>query len=155
MSNLLQHGTAHQTPKCIIIHAMGEYIIESGWENHAVQYLNRIGLSSHSLIAPDGENYRCRKDTQGAYHALGHNTDTLGLEFLVSGVHNYGTFLEAIKSPYLTSQQYQEGVAQVRYWKRVWGITEVLRHSDISPERKVDPGAGFPWKMFMRDINNE
>ena len=146
------YGAAVQSPEMIIIHAMGEYIGESGWKNHAVNYLNREGLSAHSIIAPDGVNYRCRDDNQGAYHAKNYNTNSLGLEFLVTGVHSYGTFLEAIKNPYLTTKQYQEGVNQVRYWMHHWGITKVVRHSDVSPERKVDPGNGFPWAMFRRDI---
>ena len=149
---LLSHGASHQTPNKIIIHAMGEFIGAPGWKNHAVQYLARVGLSAHAIIAPDGENYRCRKDNQGAYHALGHNTDTLGLEFLVSGVHTYSTFLNTIRTPYITTQQYEVGVEQVKFWIKHWGITEVLRHSDISPERKVDPGDGFPWVMFKKDI---
>jgi N-acetyl-anhydromuramyl-L-alanine amidase AmpD len=148
----LDHGTAIQTPKRIIIHSMGEFIGEAGWQNHAVQYLDKVGLSAHSIIAPDGVNYRCRDDNQGAYHALGHNTDTLGLEFLVEGVHTYSSFLKAISQPYLTAIQYEIGVEQVKYWIKHWGITEVLRHSDISPERKVDPGDGYPWAMFKKDI---
>jgi len=153
----LPDGASSQTPKRIIIHAMGEYIGAPGPENHAVQYLASIGLSAHAIIAPDGTNYRCRGDIEGAYHALGHNTDTLGLEFLVAGVHTYGTFLNTIRTPYITAQQYEVGVEQVKFWMKHWGITEVLRHSDISPERKVDPGEGFPWAMFLRDIgiNND
>ena len=148
----LDHGAAQQTPKRIIIHAMGEYIGQPGWKNHAVQYLAGVGLSAHAIIAPDGTNYRCRTDTQGAYHALGHNTDTLGLEFLVQGVHIYDTFLQTIRKPYITAEQYEVGVQQVKTWIKQWGITKVLRHSDISPERKVDPGKGFPWEMFLKDI---
>jgi len=146
------NGAKNQTPKRIIIHAMGEYIGEPGWKHHAVQFLDGIKLSAHAIIAPDGENYRCRADTQGAYHALGHNTDTLGLEFLVQGVHTYASFLDSIRTPYLYPEQYEVGVEQVKTWIKHWGITEVLRHSDISPERKVDPGDGFPWAMFIKDV---
>lgn len=149
---LLDHGSPNQTPDKIYVHAMGEYIAGTGWKNHAVQYLDSRGWSAHSFIAPDGVNYRGRRDDQGAYHALGHNTNSLGIEFLVKGVHDYGSFLKAIDRPYLTPEQYKEGVIQVRYWMQHWGITDVQRHSDISPERKVDPGNGFPWAMFRRDI---
>lgn len=148
----LKAGAKSQTPKRIIIHSMGEFIDLPGGGKHAVSYLAGVGLSAHAIIAPDGTNYRCRKDTQGAYHALGHNTDTLGLEFLVQGVHTYGTFLQTIRKPYITAEQYEVGVQQVKEWIKHWGITEVLRHSDISPERKVDPGDGFPWLMFLKDI---
>lgn len=146
------HGSMVQLPNTIVIHAMGEYIGSPGWKNHAVNFLNRTGLSAHSNIAPDGVDYRCRNDNQGAYHALNHNTNTLGLEFLVGGVHTYSSFLKAISQPYLTEIQYKVGVERVKYWIKRWGITKVVRHSDLSPERKVDPGDGFPWEMFKTDI---
>lgn len=146
------YGASIQIPNRIIIHSMGEYIGKPGWETHAVQYLYSIGLSAHAIIGPDGIPYRCRTDTQGAYHAKGHNTNTLGLEFLVPGVHTYSSFLQTINTPYITAKQYEVGVEQVKSWIEKWGITEVVRHSDISPERKVDPGDGFPWLMFLKDI---
>lgn len=148
----LKHGAGDQIPNKIIIHSMGEFIGIDGWANHAIQFLDRKGWSAHSFIAPNGINYRCRDDTQGAYHALSHNTDSLGLEFLVPGVHTYSSFLKAISKPYVDSIQYRAGVAQVKYWIKHWGITNIVRHSDIDPDRKVDPGEGFPWNMFLHDI---
>ena len=150
----LDHGANHQDPKIIVVHSMGEYIAGHGWEHHAVQFLNTLPkpLSAHSLVAPDGTNYRCRKDTEGAYHALNHNTDSLGIEFLVEGNHNYSSFLKAIKDPYLTKLQYEAGVEQVREWIELYDIHTVVRHSDLSPERKVDPGDGFPWDKFLIDV---
>lgn len=146
-------GAPSQTPKTVIIHAMGEYIAGDGWDNHAVQYLKRIGLSAHSLIAPDGINYRCRKDEQGAYHAKGHNTDSLGMEILVKGNHDYTSFLSAIQTDYITEKQYNESVSQAKEWLEIWDIENFVRHSDISPERKVDPGDGFPWSDFLNSVN--
>lgn len=148
----LKHGAKKQTPELIVIHAMGEFIGGDDWHSHAVQYLNKTGLSAHSLVAPDALNYRLRKDTEGAYHAKGFNTDSLGLEFLVAGVHNYNTFLETIKTPYLTDGQYLAGVEQVKEWIDLWPIKKIVRHSDLSPERKVDPGDGFPWQQFLNDV---
>lgn len=152
-----EHGFSRQEPTSIIIHAMGEYISGSNWENHAVQFLNKIGLSAHSLIAPKntkGEvvNYRLRNDNEGAYHAKRFNKDSLGMEFLVAGQHDYASFLEAIKTDYLTEGQFQLGLSQVREWLNIWPITSIKRHSDVSPERKVDPGEGFPWQDFLNDI---
>jgi len=141
-----------QFPDTIVIHAMGEFIAGNEWNNHAVHYLNSIGLSAHSLIAPDGTNYRCRNDNESAYHAAGFNTNSLGLEFLVPGQHSYMSFLEAIKHNYITDEQYEAGVLQVREWIDLWPIKKIVRHSDISPERKVDPGVGFPWQQFLNDL---
>ena len=148
----LDHGKSINEPKIIVVHAMGEYIGGNGWDNHAVQYLNKAGLSAHSLIAPDATNYRCRLDSETAYHALGFNTDTLGMEALVEGVHDYASFLKAIDKPYLSKIQYQCMVEQAIEWKQMHDIIKIVRHSDLSPERKVDPGNGFPWKMFLNDV---
>jgi len=145
-----------QVPEIIVVHAMGEFIGGDDWKDHAVQFLANVkpdALSAHSLIAPDATNYRCRLDTECAYHAAGYNTNSLGIEFLVAGEHNYGTFLEAIRVPYLTKIQYDAGVEQVREWLHLWPtIKKIVRHSDLSPERKVDPGLGFPWQKFLNDV---
>jgi N-acetyl-anhydromuramyl-L-alanine amidase AmpD len=147
----LAHGKEGSKPKLIIIHAMAESIIDDGgWD--AVEYLDKIGLSAHSLIYPNGVNVRCRHDNQTAYHAKGYNSDSLGIEFLVPGTHDYGSFIEAIKTPYLSEEQYQSGLYQVREWIRLHDIQEIARHCDKDPYRKVDPGDGFPWEDFLHDL---
>jgi len=147
------YGAAHQSPQMIVVHSMGEYVAdESGGYMHAVDFLDRQGLSAHALVSPDGTLYRCRDDAQGAYHARGFNAASLGIEVLVKGRHDYGSFASAISKPYLTPEQYEAVVAQCREWVRAYGITRVVRHSELSPGRKVDPGAGFPWFNFLRDI---
>jgi len=132
---------------------MAEYI-EDGITYHAVDYLNKLGLSAHSLITPSGVNIRCRKNGEGAYHAKNFNTDSLGIEILVPGVHTYQTFIRKIQEPYCTQIQYDSTVSQVKDWIRIFGITEIKRHSDIDPTRKKDPGDGFPWTQFLEDVWN-
>ena len=112
------------------------------------------GLSAHGLIAPNGDTYVCRDDDQGAYHARGYNRDSLGVEFLVQGHHDYGSFIEAIKSPWVSEEQLEAGIAAVKGWVDAYHIPRdrVVRHSDISPGRKVDPGAGFPWEDFLNEV---
>ena len=144
-----------QVPEIIVVHAMGEFINGDGWRDHAVQFLRTAKpypLSAHSLVAPDGTNYRCRLDTECAYHAGGYNKNTLGIECLVAGEHNYGSFVSTISKPYLANDQYNEVVRQAREWLELWPIKKIVRHSDLSPERKVDPGDGFPWQDFLNDV---
>ena len=149
----LAHGSPGlNEPKRIIVHAMAEYIIDGKRTDHAVPFLERYRLSAHALVAPDGSIYRCREDDEKAWHAKGYNRDSLGIEFLVPGDHDYGSFLEAIKRPYLTDAEYTNGLEQVREWMDLYPVVSVDRHSDVSPGRKVDPGDGFPWEEFKADL---
>lgn len=149
----LSSGRKNQTPQRIVIHSMAEYVVDgnkTAW--HAPDFLRHIGLSVHALVSPSGEIIRCRSDNEGAYHAKGFNVNSLGVEFLVKGQHDYDSFLNQIKKDYITKLQYQAGVELVKEWIWLYNITQIDRHSDLSPERKYDPGDGFPWNQFLKDI---
>ena len=143
----LSKGAAVQVPDQIIIHAMGEYI----GGVHAVDFLKNIGLSAHAFVTPDGKIIRSRHDHQGAYHAKGYNTNSLGVEFLVKGDYNYYTFLDAIQKSYLTNIQYRAGVFLIKRWLSKFNIAQISTHRYLSPVRKFDPGPGFPLKAFEKD----
>lgn len=140
----------NQPPKRIIIHAMGEFINNQ----FAPDFLRSVELSAHALVTPSGVVIRTREDMQGAYHARSHNIDTLGVEVLVSGVHDYGTFLKAIQRDWVTPEAFGALVELVGGWREQHGIEAVLRHSDIDPDRKNDPGVGFQWERFLKEISN-
>lgn len=147
----LPHGGGKQTPELIVIHSMAEYVID-GKPYHAVNFLNKYEYSAHSLIAPEGTNYRCREDNFIAWHAKGFNKNSLGMEILVPGGHDYAGFVERIKTPYVTDEQYVAALAQVKEWLDLWPIKQIKRHSDLSPGRKVDPGSGFDMQGFLHDL---
>ena len=145
----LSHGAEKNNPKRIVIHSMGEYIKDPD-PMLAVDFLDKLGLSAHALILPSGDVMMCRRPDQGAYHARGFNTNSLGIEFLVEGIHDYGSFLKKIQTNWVTADQYEAGLELVRHWKANYNILKMDRHSDISPGRKVDPGEGFHWKKFKQ-----
>ena len=154
-THLPHGGTAQNRPDAIVIHAMGEFIRDGEHRNHAVRFLDRYGISAHALAAPDGTVYRCREDLEQAWHARGFNRNSLGLETLVAGEHDYASFLQAINGPYVTDAQYRAILEQCIEWIEVYPIRRIVRHSDLSPGRKVDPGDGFPWRELLADLGME
>ena len=151
----LPNGLARNVPNRIIVHSMAHSIIQGGRRIYAVEILRRAGFSAHVLVAADGTWIRCRRDTQGAFHARGYNLNSLGVEVLVPGVTNYQEFLDRIKQHGWVSQlQFAATVNLVRYWCQTYGIgiKQIKRHSDVAPGRKMDPGEGFPWCDFLRRV---
>lgn len=149
----LSKGALAQSPNRVIVHAMAEYLFHEGKWRHATEFLEMIGLSAHILISPNGDIYKCRDNTQGAYHAKGHNEDTLGVEWLVEGEHSYESFLAAIQKPYLTDIQFNNGCEYIRKeWVKGLALLHHLKHSRVDPKRKFDPGDGFPWIEYLTEI---
>lgn len=146
----LTAGSSSQTPNRVVVHAIAEFI--DGVP--AVDFLRSVGLSAHAFVTCSGVIIRCREDTRGAYHAKGYNTNSLGIEFLVPGNHDYTSFKDKIRTPYLTENQYKSGLWQIKEWFSNWLIGDISRHSDLDPARKTDPGDGFPWEKLLKDINS-
>lgn len=132
----------------------------------APDFLIDIGLSAHAFIHPNGQIELGAPTHQVAWHAgksewlgkLGLNTYTLGIELLVEGVDEYGAFLEAINTDpnTFTIDQYDAAAWLCTHWMREYRaitIDWIVRHSDISPGRKQDPGEMFDWQQFKATIN--
>lgn len=147
----LPFGRSKNAPKKIIVHSMGEFIDVGEEDVFAIEFLRRLKLSAHIFVDPFGRVFRSREDTQGAFHAREYNPNSLGIEFLVPGSHTYGSFLEAIKEDWVAPEQLDSGIQVVREWMGLWDIDKgnILRHADVAPGRKHDPGDGFPWNEFL------
>ncbi len=145
----LPHGRGVNLPTTVIIHSMAEYIEAGETDYSAWGLLKSLGLSAHYLVTPTGVVIQCREDDEIAWHARGHNTNSIGIEVLVAGEHTYETFIERIKTPWVYGEQY---TALVGLCKRFEGLS-FKRHSDVSPGRKFDPGEGFQWETFLTDIS--
>ena len=146
----LEHGTTGNKPSRIIVHAMAERIKYKDKVYYAHDFLDEIGLSAHALIWPTGDVMRCRNDDEIAWHAKNHNVNTLGVEFLVEGEHNYGSFLRAMREPYVNNRQFEAGVELINSWYESHPIKNITMHSQIDPSRKQDPGVGFPWGELLK-----
>ena len=145
----LFEGGGKQKAKKVIIHSMAEFIEAGEHDFSAWGLLYSLGLSAHYLVTPTGVVIQCRDDDETAWHARGYNTNSIGIEVLVAGEHTYETFIERIKTPWVYGEQY---TALVGLCKRFEGLSFV-RHSDVSPGRKFDPGEGFQWETFLKDIS--
>jgi N-acetyl-anhydromuramyl-L-alanine amidase AmpD len=153
----LERGSDHNAPAMIVVHAMGEYIDTENEDYHAVEWLRKLGLSAHAFVTPSGIVIKSREFSQGAYHAKGYNTNTLGVEFLVPGLHNYKSFIDAIKTPWCSENQFNAGLKLCGEWiARMSGekdpVKVVKRHSDLDPTRKIDPGSGFNFHKFVQEL---
>ena len=140
-------------PTMQVIHAMGEYIdYEDGYG--AKEWLDRLGLSAHFLITPDGEIIQTLDITQMGYHAKGFNGGSVGIEFMVPGKHNIATLRKAMESEdWVSEEQFWAGV-ELSAWLASAGIADITRHDYLDPDRKQDPGKMFPWEEFLEEVNN-
>lgn len=145
------YGRSTNKPIKIVWHAISEIIVDDeGWHYYAVNYLESLGYSAHAFITPSGLVIRTRKDSEGAYHARDHNKNSLGVEVMVPGCNPYGKFLERMKTPYMTHDQKVALYELFQHWMRKFNLTrnDVYRHSDLSPDRKHDPGSGVNWEQL-------
>ena len=142
------HGGARPTIDKIVIHSMAEYLYVDTVIYDAWTFLKNQALSAHYIITPSGVVFRCVPQYYKAWHCRGHNSTSIGVEFLVPGVYNYISFRNRIKTPYLTPAQIVAGQEWLEYIQDCYPGADLVRHSALDPKRKVDPGEGFPWTQL-------
>ncbi|MFC3079568.1 N-acetylmuramoyl-L-alanine amidase [Phenylobacterium terrae] len=111
------------------------------------------GVSSHYLVEEDGRIFRLVPEERRAWHAgvsfwrgeRNVNHASIGIEIVNPG-HEFGyrPFPEAQVAAVL------ELVADIR---SRWTIEDrnIVGHSDVAPNRKIDPGELFPWKRLAEE----
>ena len=157
-------------PKGIILHSMSEYLMWKGKKLYAKDFLKELGLSVHGFIKPDGTYDKMIVSPNKAFHAgkslheglSGLNSHYLGVELLVPGVNDYGSFSKKInqKGTY-SKKQFDTTVEVFKFWMKKFNIpvSRVVRHSDVSGDHvrgkgkgKTDPGSAFDWKAFQKAL---
>lgn len=110
------------------------------------------GVSSHYVVDEDGAIVRMVAEDKRAWHAGAGawrgesdvNSASVGIE-IVNGGHCYGL-------PTFPDAQIEAVIALSRAILARWDIPQagVIGHSDLAPERKLDPGERFPWRYLSR-----
>jgi N-acetylmuramoyl-L-alanine amidase len=124
-------------------------------ESDAIERLTNIQseVSSHYLIKKNGEIVVMVPDIYVAWHAgksfwknfKSLNKNSIGIEITNPG-HEYGY-------KKFTQKQIASLKKILRYLSKKYKIKKenILGHSDISPDRKKDPGERFPWQKLAKE----
>ena len=135
--------------KFIIFHYTGMKK-ESDSINKLIKFNSKV--SSHYFIKKNGEILTLVPETYIAWHAgvsnwknfKSINKYSIGIEISNSGHdYNYTKF---------TSKQIKSVLKLSKYLIKKYKIKYnfILGHSDIAPERKIDPGEKFPWQYLSK-----
>ena len=141
-----------QDVSILVVHAMGEWIIDDDKKfHHATDWLDILKLSVHAFILPDGRLIQSAHPQMFlCHHAKGINAIAAGCEFLIAGPQSYGSLLERMEdteNPPYTEAQYRTGGWWYAHAAAEAGLdwAAVMGHQTIDPARKRDPGAAFDW----------
>ena len=106
--------------------------------------LKELKVSAHLFIRRDGKIIQFVPFDKCAWHAgesSFNNRD--GCNDFSIGIELEGTVHEEF-----TGEQYKILKAVILKLKEEYGITHTVGHSDIAPDRKVDPGPHFNWEKL-------
>jgi N-acetylmuramoyl-L-alanine amidase len=107
-------------------------------------------VSAHYMVEEDGRVFRLVPEERVAWHAgssfwkgrRGLNAVSIGIEIVNPG-HEFG--YRAFPAPQIESL-----IRLLDDVRSRWDVSNghIVGHSDIAPNRKVDPGELFPWKRL-------
>ena len=113
---------------------------------------NKSKVSCHYFIKNNGEILTLVPDLHTAWHAgfsswkmyKSINKNSIGIEISNPG-HNF-------KYKNFNKKQVMSVIKLTKFLKKKYKINPkfILGHSDISPDRKKDPGEKFPWEYFSK-----
>jgi N-acetylmuramoyl-L-alanine amidase len=124
-------------------------------EKSAIRRLTNLqsGVSSHYFIKKSGEIILMVPDLYTAWHAgvsswksyNSLNTNSIGIEISNPG-HKFGY-------ANFTKKQIKNLIKLSKFLIHKYKIKKnnILGHSDIAPDRKMDPGEKFPWELLFKN----
>lgn len=148
----------------IIVHSMGEYV----GGKFAPEFLESKGLSAHYFIKPNGNIIKSIEEPNEfvMFHAgtsewkdqSNLNENSIGIELLIEGDHNWSSFREAIKEKESFTERHYQSLeflcSRLMKTNPLISIDRILEHStvsgkDVRPDNpKVDPGEGWNHEFF-------
>ncbi len=149
----------------IIIHATGTETTQE-----TLDIFEKRGVSAHYVIDVDGTVYGLVDPDKRAWHAgvsdwegyckrtgfKGVNDASIGIELQCPAKEILQNG-EVCKFDNFSNDQIAACVELCKRLMRIYDIslTHVLRHSDVAPDRKFDPGDTFPWDIFKKMLKKE
>ncbi len=134
----------------IIIHYTGMRSFQSAVERLLSK---KYEVSAHYLVGRNGKVLQLVKDNNIAWHAgisnwfnfKNLNKNSIGIELENKG-HQYGY-------QNFSNKQITQLIKILRILKKKFKIKNIniTGHSDIAPNRKIDPGEKFPWKKLYKN----
>ena len=119
------------------------------WDAHPYfDSIRGMQVSSHFVIRRDGTLLQFVSCDKRAWHAgVSHyrgrdncNDDSIGIE------------LEGLEGQTFKELQYNTLLVLCQQLMAHYPIAHIAGHEDIAPGRKLDPGAGFDWKLLQEKL---
>lgn len=111
---------------------------DSAKEVSAHYMINRAGKIT-AFVEPQNRAWHVGESSWLQYNGL--NDNSIGIELVNNGLEEF------------TKQQYYVLIKLIKFLKQNFPIEDklILGHSDISPQRKNDPGPLFDWKILHQN----
>ena len=124
----------------LVIHSMAHNAGEG------IAQLEKLQLSAHYVVDYDGTVYQCVSENKRAWHA--------GVAFWrgITDVNSAAIGIEVCHRSLGQSRFNRKQIAALTELcrdiidRRRIAPTMIVGHSDVAPQRKPDPGKGFPWR---------
>lgn len=136
-----------KVPRYIILHYTATKDTKTALDDYLMNPAAEV--SSHYLIEKDGNILQLVEDEKRAWHAgksfwegeTDLNSASIGIEIVNLGPPEV-----------FADEQIESTIALCQILMKKWNIPgqNILGHSDIAPDRKVDPGPLFPWNKLTK-----